>query len=526
MASAALRDELKCSICLNIYRDPVSLRCGHNFCWGCIERVLDTQEGSGEYTCPDCRKRSKERPVLQKNRTLCNIVETFPPNPSDDSEEGVKIFCLYCVDSPVQAVKTCLQCETSLCGTHLQAHNKASNHVLAEPTASLENRKCSIHKEPLQYYCCEDAACTCVSCCLVGDHRGHNIELIDEAVKKKKEKLEIVLQEHTVKRNQIENRSKKLKKCQEKVQKKSVTVQEKINNLFTYIIQQVRNLQNEIINSVNSQELDISNIIQHLETQNKELSRKIRDIEKLCNTTDPLSVLQDKESDGGDLCHSGKEYKPDRIFHRLLSVAADLDDVIIIKNVQQRLFNIVNEYIKREYHVPENALIPLNEDSAGNNLAVSECRRTIYWTEINQNRSENPESFNSCPQVISKCSYPSGRHIWKVETSGSGQWRVGAAYASIGRRGDTSPIGSNNKSWCLMRNKDRLTAVHDKKKTWLHPTSPLQMILLYLDYEAGRLSFYQLCDPIRHLHTFTASFTEPLHAAFYVSNDAWIKIID
>uniref|UniRef100_A0A8C5M8A7 Uncharacterized protein n=1 Tax=Leptobrachium leishanense TaxID=445787 RepID=A0A8C5M8A7_9ANUR len=126
MASADLRDELTCSICLTIYTDPVTLTCGHNFCRTCIEDVLDTQDRSGAYRCPECRAEFEERPALQKNRKLCNIAETFQS--SHPEQEDVGIPCTYC-DSPVPAAKTCLLCETSLCVNHLKKHNSFTEDI-------------------------------------------------------------------------------------------------------------------------------------------------------------------------------------------------------------------------------------------------------------------------------------------------------------------------------------------------------------------------------------------------------------
>ncbi|XP_068100488.1 histone lysine acetyltransferase CREBBP-like [Hyperolius riggenbachi] len=75
MASKKLREELLCSICLDIYTDPVTLRCSHSFCRVCIATVLDTQKGSHHYKCPECRTKFPKRPTLGRNRKLCNIAE-------------------------------------------------------------------------------------------------------------------------------------------------------------------------------------------------------------------------------------------------------------------------------------------------------------------------------------------------------------------------------------------------------------------------------------------------------------------
>uniref|UniRef100_A0A8C5PFF8 RING-type domain-containing protein n=1 Tax=Leptobrachium leishanense TaxID=445787 RepID=A0A8C5PFF8_9ANUR len=94
MASADLRDELTCSICLNIYTDPVTLPCGHSFCRTCIGHVLDTQKGSGAYTCPECRAESQERPALVNARKLRNIAENIRSTHPEQEEAGIP--CTYC----------------------------------------------------------------------------------------------------------------------------------------------------------------------------------------------------------------------------------------------------------------------------------------------------------------------------------------------------------------------------------------------------------------------------------------------
>ncbi|OCT69532.1 hypothetical protein XELAEV_18040843mg [Xenopus laevis] len=179
MAAAQVIEELSCSVCREIYTEPVTLPCGHNFCLICIERTWEGEKWNfgDNPSCPECRRRYGKRPALNKNMTLCNIAERFLPTPQ--FQEGAQILCTYC-DSPVAAAKSCLLCEASLCVTHVRVHSKSPEHVLTEPTVLYENGKCSSHRELLRYHCTEDGARVCVSCCLAGEHRGHRVELLNK----------------------------------------------------------------------------------------------------------------------------------------------------------------------------------------------------------------------------------------------------------------------------------------------------------------------------------------------------------
>ncbi|XP_073423491.1 E3 ubiquitin/ISG15 ligase TRIM25-like isoform X1 [Dendrobates tinctorius] len=308
MASAVLREELECSICLTLYTDPVMLRCGHNFCRVCIDRVLDTHDDSGVYSCPECREEFQERPTLMRNITLCNVAERFRSTQTHQ-EEITGIYCTYCIHCLVPAVKSCLLCEASLCDHHLRIHSKGAEHVLTDPSTSLETRKCSVHKKILEYYCTEDAACICVSCSLAGEHRGHRVEMLEEASEKKKKKLRNVLQELITKRKKTEERVLSLEEQRRKVKEKSSGEAKRVTALFIDIRRRVDDLEKKVLSEISRREemvsLSLSDVMQKLEKKKDELSRKMRDIEELCNMTDPLTFLQ--EPDTGDLCDPEEE---------------------------------------------------------------------------------------------------------------------------------------------------------------------------------------------------------------------------
>ncbi|XP_069808198.1 E3 ubiquitin/ISG15 ligase TRIM25-like [Dendropsophus ebraccatus] len=525
MASADLKHELDCSICLITYTDPVMLRCGHNFCRLCIGRVLDTQDGAGVYSCPECREEYQERPALMRNIALCKIVKNFL-DAEPRQEEVTEIYCTYCLDSAVPAVRSCLHCEASLCDKHLRYHSKSPEHVLSEPSTSLEKRKCSVHKEPLRYYCTKDAICICESCRLDKNHQGHRVEMLDEAFEKKKKKLRNVLQKITTKRKEAEKRVRSVEERRRKAQEKAAGEAERVTALFTDIRRRLDDLEKRILSEISRQEkeesLSLSALIQQLEIKKDELSRKMRHIEELCNMADPLTVLQ--EPDTGDLCDpeegGGDEDTGghDRQLHDV-----DDQDVAVISDTFRTLCDIIIGLRIRIYgEGPADILLDVN--TANNCLLISHDLKTATRTEEEQNRPETAERFQ-CSQVMSSRRFYLGRHYWDVEISRSGSWRVGMCYPSIDRRGGQSLIGYNNKSWCMERCNNQYSVRHDSNKILLPGNISSDRVRICLDYEAGQLSFYELCDPIRHLHTFTATFTEPLHAVLCVWEGS-IKISD
>uniref|UniRef100_A0A8U7NB92 Uncharacterized protein n=1 Tax=Corvus moneduloides TaxID=1196302 RepID=A0A8U7NB92_CORMO len=67
-----LRAEASCPVCLELFQDPVSVPCGHNFCRGCIERCWESSRGS--FCCPRCRNVAPER-GLRPSRELGHVAD-------------------------------------------------------------------------------------------------------------------------------------------------------------------------------------------------------------------------------------------------------------------------------------------------------------------------------------------------------------------------------------------------------------------------------------------------------------------
>uniref|UniRef100_A0A803JP71 B30.2/SPRY domain-containing protein n=1 Tax=Xenopus tropicalis TaxID=8364 RepID=A0A803JP71_XENTR len=258
------------------------------------------------------------------------------------------------------------------------------------------------------------------------------------------------------------------------------------------------------------EEAAVSHIIHKGETEREELAGQIPDMEELCNLAGTLGSLLAQGSDGAALCGAEGADNEGREADGIM--APGLADTVL--------------GIRRLIYGQEATDLVLDINTAHNHVSVSGDRKSASYSLTELHYPQSPERFRNYAQALSSRSFPSGRHYWEVEGSESGGWGVGAAYPSIERGGYQSGIGNNNKCWCLRRlNNNRYSVRHDSKWTQLPHTPSCRRIRIRLDYEAGRLSFYELSEPIRRLHTFTASFTEPLHATFWVGWGSWVRII-
>lgn len=47
---------IKCSICLEMIKNPTLTSCGHLFCWQCVQNyALNVNNSAGTFNCPSCR---------------------------------------------------------------------------------------------------------------------------------------------------------------------------------------------------------------------------------------------------------------------------------------------------------------------------------------------------------------------------------------------------------------------------------------------------------------------------------------
>uniref|UniRef100_A0AAY4A4N2 Bloodthirsty n=1 Tax=Denticeps clupeoides TaxID=299321 RepID=A0AAY4A4N2_9TELE len=184
-------EQLQCSICLDVFTDPVSTPCGHNFCMGCINEYWDN---CSQTQCPLCKEIYLQRPELRVNTFISELAAQFrklaPEKFSSVTElhSETAVSCDACTD---QAVKSCLDCGLSFCKTHLEPHMvtpKLKKHKLMDPVENLEDYICKKHERPLQFFCRDDQTCVCQFCTEL-NHKDHNTVPVEEECGEKKSHL-------------------------------------------------------------------------------------------------------------------------------------------------------------------------------------------------------------------------------------------------------------------------------------------------------------------------------------------------
>ncbi|XP_050933631.1 NACHT, LRR and PYD domains-containing protein 3 isoform X2 [Lates calcarifer] len=155
--------------------------------------------------------------------------------------------------------------------------------------------------------------------------------------------------------------------------------------------------------------------------------------------------------------------------------------------------------------------LTLDTNTVNTKIQLSDNNRKVTHVEKDQSYPNHPDRFYPRHQLLCTTGL-TGRCYWEVEWRGDAF--ISVSYRGIRRKGTHAAcvLGWNNQSWSLYCSDDDGYSVwHNEREISI--SSPLShRVAVYVDYPAGSLSFFRVSsDSLNHLHTFNATFTEPLY---------------
>ncbi|XP_056272699.1 E3 ubiquitin-protein ligase TRIM21-like [Pseudoliparis swirei] len=512
-------DQFLCSICLDVFTDPVTIPCGHNFCKACITQHWNVNVPD---QCPNCNQRFSRRPELQVNTFISEMAAQFrqaaqqEASSSSSEQQAAKpgeVPCDGCTGTKLKALKSCLVCLESYCETHLEPHLTRpglKRHQLMDPVENLEGRMCLKHKDkPLELFCQTDQTCVCTLCTVL-DHKNHHVVPLEEGYEGKKAEMKKTEAET---KEMIQKRRLKIQELKHSVQLSEEQADREIAGgvqVLTALKETVERSQAELILTIKEKhrntEKQAEGFIQELEQEICELEKRSTEVEQLSRSEDHLHLLQSlrtlkaapptKNWTGVRVRPPSYEGTVMRAMKQLEEMLSKLMKLVELKRVQRSAVDVT-----------------LDSDSANPYLILSDDGKQVKLGDVQKNLPDNPERFNPCALVLAKQSFSSGRSYYEVQVEGKTKWDLGVVRESINRKGRITASPQKGFWLICLRNENEYSA-HVDPPVRLSLRSRPQKVGVLVDYEEGLVSFYDV-DAAALIFSFTdCCFTEKLFPFF------------
>ncbi|KAM7377055.1 hypothetical protein PAMA_013711 [Pampus argenteus] len=509
-----------CSICGQLFTDPVTTPCGHNFCQACIQTVWDSSEVC---QCPTCSKSFTPRPEISINTAFKELADTFrkmavslsaaPPSTARHGE----VVCDVCaaMSLQVKALKSCLVCLTSYCEAHLEPHQRVATlklHKLIDPVKDLQDRMCKKHEKLLEMFCRDEQKCVC-RFCTETEHKDHQAVTIDDEseqrkvqMKKTEADFQQMIEERLNKVDEIKNCIKLSAMSAEKEMKES-------DRLFTSLIRSVEERRTEVNADIEEKqkaaERRAEELINELQQEITELQRRNTELEELRNTEDHLHLLQrlpflTSPPPTREWMEIGVH--PKLCVGTVRTALSKLEDTL-----KSEMDGLKRKEMKRmqKYEVD----VVLDPNTAHPNIALSADGKQVGRSELLHIVPDNPQRFDPVICVVSKKGFLSGRFYFQVSVGTKTFWDLGVVKESVNRKGMITSKPENGYWTVRLRSGDEYRAL-DSPSVRLSLNEKPQTIGVFTDYEDGTVSFFNV-DSKSHIYTFTGClFSERLFPFF------------
>ncbi|CAN8185198.1 unnamed protein product [Coccothraustes coccothraustes] len=427
-----------CSICLELFREPVLTACGHSFCGQCLAGVLGDPPSRSR--CPQCRA-PVEPGSLRPNRSLGDVAEVV----------------------------------------------RSLEEVGSGP-------RCPQHGKPLALFCEPCAALLCALCRDGPEHRRHRVRPAEEAARELRKKL----------RRNMHFLQKQKKKLKRKGDQKSEDL------LMTVMLD--NNWVRKMFEKVQKILLFQLKIMALQSIRNrKEYMFRIRKRQSLLDSV--IAQIEEKLDQPAVEFLKVRQHQP--LGTEAVSGCAQLSRGAV-HDFSWHLGMVRRAFAEQ---------VTLDPQTANDFLILSRDRKRVWLGDEEQNLPGTSKRFTCSLSVLGTQGFTSGRHYWEVDVGEEGCWAVGVALESVLRK-EPLDLHRSEKVWALRVDWRGQYSTICMTSEVLALRGKLQRIRVCLEYEAGRVTFYNANDMTQILQ-FEATFTEEVFPYFCVySKKTQIRVCD
>ncbi|XP_047654059.1 tripartite motif-containing protein 75-like [Phacochoerus africanus] len=366
-----------------------------------------------------------------------------------------------------------------------------------------EKPLCEKHHQVLSLFCEEDLELLCPQCQVSCDHQDHHLVPMEQAAACHRKRL----------KGSIERLTKQFKEANKALEmqvSKSFELVRKVEN-------QRRDLHSEVEYIKHFLGIEHDEICVRLLKEEKRVQDKIIGTNhKISGHESRLKILLRKITD--------KCAQPDvdllMGIEKIHSTFENLESPAGFSyELNKEIFTLPPQYFGLHKMISTfQDHLTLDAETAHGSLILSQGGKTATFQSLEPNHVHNPKAFTSHPAVLGSEGFDAGRHFWQVEGRGLGEWSLGVCKESFPRNVPKPPTPDNG---CWQIQVWATTPDTGVSGNSCH-------IGVFLDYELGEVSFYNLFDRL-HLYTFSAIFTGKLMPYFSVrpfSTSLKLRIVD
>ncbi|XP_050991626.1 tripartite motif containing 35-30 isoform X2 [Labeo rohita] len=445
--SSITEEDFYCPICCDIFMDPILLPCSHSICNGCVKTFWNRR---GIQECPICRSVSSNPnpPINIVLRNMCDLMR----------EQTTQ-------EPPVETVEFC-----------------------------------SLHGEPLTFFCAEDQELVCGTCRNAKPHKNHRIRLTADASKDLRQELQLKLKAFLEKLRVYERIKQSWDETAEYI-KQSQQTETKIKEAFEKLHQFLENEEAARMTALRKEEEQKSEIIkkkiEEIRSGMLSLSRIIESIEEQLRRNDFTFLVNYKAAIERTKCTLRDQTRPSGM---LLNVA---------KHVGNVTFEVSKKLQANVRYTP----VTFDPNTAHPYLLLSDDLTCITYTDEHfQQLPANPERFDGYTSILGSEGFNSGTHCWDVEVGDSAAWAVGVITESAYKHRQTP---SKTGLWYVGFSNGKYGKGYSPEiLTLLRVSQRIQRIRVQLDWDKGKVTFTDAGRNIG-LHVFKHTFTEKVFPYFY-----------